>query len=287
MKTLAINDLTRVVATAYQGEQYLVRDNGAIYRIRRTDRRKRPLDEVWTFGRQCKTSGYMKISGIVVHKIVATAFYGEQPSPHHVVDHLDTNRRNNRMENLRWVTRRENIEDNPKTRRRIEQIWGSIEAMLQDPNRAEKVQPLSNRPWMPRKVVTVNYVPDIDSLTPLAMQRNWRTPSAFPSCPGEITDQPLKNYLVQLQEGSVFSHNKYGESLVDMAALSEDELCIGVITSICNSVKGWGLTKITYEGGKFVHAAQGTFFTYEGAEKKHYELICKLWEAEDSFDDYC
>ena len=287
MRELSINNFKRVESTTYRGEQYLVRDNGAIFRMRRPNQRKRPLDEVWTFGRQCSTSGYRRICGLVVHRIVATAFYGEQPSPHHVVDHIDTNRRNNRAENLRWATRLENITRNPKTLRRIEQKWGSIVAMLQDPNRADKADPLSNRSWMPRKVEIVNYVPDADSLTPLAMQRNWRTPNAFPSCPDEITDQPLKNYLLQLQEGSVFSHNKYGESLVDMAALSEDGLCISVITSICNGVTGWGLAKITYEGGKFVHAAQGTFFTHEGAEKKHCELICKLWEGEDSIDDYC
>ncbi len=287
MRELSINNFKKVVSTTYRGEQYLVRDNGAIFRMVRPDQRKRPLDEVWTFGRQCSTSGYRRFSGLVVHKIVATAFYGEQPSPHHVVDHLNTNRRNNRVENLRWVTRRENITSNPKTRRRIEQKWGSIEAMLQDPNRADKADPLSNRSWMPQKVEIVNDVPDTESLTPLAMQRNWRTPTTFPSCPDEITDQPLKNYLLHLQEGSIFSHNQYCESLVDMTALSEDGLCISVITSISNNVKGWGLAKITYEGGKYVHAAQGQFFYHEGAEKQHCELIGKLWEGEDSIDDYC
>jgi len=287
MKELSINDFKRVVSTTYQGEQYLVRDNGAVFRMRRPDQRKRPLDEVWRFGRQCKTYGYRLFCVIPVHRIVATAFYGEQPSPHHVVDHLDTNRRNNRVENLKWVTRRENIEENPKTRRRIEQIWGSTEAMLEDPNRAEKAEPLSNRPWMPQEVPIVNKVPDTDSLTPLALQRNWKTPTAFPSCPDEITDQPLKDYLLRLQEGSVFSYNQYGESLVDMAALGEGELCISVITRICNGVKDWGLTKISYEQGKFVHEAQGTFFAHAGAEKRHCELIGKLWEGGDSIDDYC
>lgn len=287
MRDLSINDFERVVSTTYQDETYLVRDNGAVFRMGRTNQRKRPLDEVWTFGRQCSTSGYMKICGLVVHRIVATAFYVEQAFPQNVVDHLDTNRSNNRIENLRWVTRRGNIEDNPKTRRRIEQKWGSIEAMLQDPNRAEKVEPLSNRPWMPRKVEIVSDEADTDSLTPLAMQRNWRTPNAFPSCPDEITDKPLKDYLLHLQKGSVFSLSKYGEALVDMATLSEDGLCISVITRICNGVKGWGLVKITCEGGKFVHTAQGTFFTHEGAEKYHCKLIGKLWEGDEPVDDYC
>ena len=42
----------------------------------------------------------MDIGTEVVHRIVATAFHGEQPSVKHIVDHIDTNRRNNRVENL-------------------------------------------------------------------------------------------------------------------------------------------------------------------------------------------
>ena len=50
-----------------------------------------------------------KIGAVVVHRIVATAFHGEQPSEKHIVDHIDTNRRNNRAENLRWITRLDNL----------------------------------------------------------------------------------------------------------------------------------------------------------------------------------
>ena len=261
MRELSINSFKREVSITYRGEHYLVRDNGAVCRMCRTSEKKRRLDGVWTFGRQCRTNGYQRITGIVVHKIVATAFYGEQPSPSHVVDHLDTNRRNNRVENLRWVTRLENISSNPKTRRRIEQKWGSIEEMLQDPNRVEKSEPLGNRPWMPQQAEdVVPNVPDIESFTPLATQRNWKTPNAFPLCPDKITNQPLTDYLRQLQQGSVFSHNKFGETLIEMADLSEDGLFISVVTRIIDGVKGWGLARITFEEGKFVHAAHGTFF---------------------------
>lgn len=289
MRELSINNFKQVVSVTYRGEQYLVRDNGAVCRVRRPNGRKRPLDGVWTFGNQCRTNGYRRISGSVVHKIVATAFYGEQPSPSHVVDHLDTNRRNNRVENLRWATRLENIVSNPKTFRRIEQKWGSIEAMLQDPKRAEKADPLSNRSWMPERAEAAVYraPADTNSYTPLAIQRNWKTPNAFPLCPDEISDQPLKSYLMQLQVGSIFSHNKYGETLVEVAALSEDGIFLSVVTKICDGVKGWGLAKISFEEGKFVHEAHGTFFTPEGAEKKHFELIGMKWDRGDTFDDLC
>ncbi len=69
-----------------------------------------------------------------VHRIVCWAFHGEPIGDRNVVDHIDTNRRNNRPENLRWVTRLENTLNNPITRAKIELICGSVEAFLKDPS---------------------------------------------------------------------------------------------------------------------------------------------------------
>lgn len=285
MRELSLNNFKREVNVVLKNEQYLVRDNGAICRVRRSQGRKRQLDGVWTFGRQCKTNGYRRISGVIVHKIIATAFYGDQPSPSHVVDHIDTNRRNNRVENLRWVTRLENITSNSKTLRRIKQKWGSVESMLSDPDRELKAEPLSRRNWMPQfEEININAF-DSDSFTLLATQRNWKTPSAFPLCPDEISKQPLSDYFSALQSGAIFSHNRYGETLVESAILSEDGLFIVIITKIIDGVKNWGVTKITFSG-KFVHEACGTFFTLGGASKIQCELLGNIWSREDSIDDY-
>ena len=75
----------------------------------------------------------MGISAHKVHRIIATAFHGEPPTKGHVVDHIDTNRRNNRPQNLRWVTRLENILLNPISAKRVEYLYGSIEEFLADP----------------------------------------------------------------------------------------------------------------------------------------------------------
>lgn len=43
-----------------------------------------------------------------VHRLIAAAWLPPQPSPRHEIDHRDENRANNRPDNLRWVTKRQN-----------------------------------------------------------------------------------------------------------------------------------------------------------------------------------
>lgn len=63
--------------------------------------RPRKLDNVWNFGEKNEKTGYTTAGTARVHIIVATAFHGENDSKKLVVDHIDTNRCNNRAENLR------------------------------------------------------------------------------------------------------------------------------------------------------------------------------------------
>lgn len=118
----------------YKNEHYSVRDNGAVLRHSPINKRPRPTDNNWTFGKLNIRTGYLEIASVRIHRIVATAFHGEAPTNEHVVDHIDTNKQNNRPENLRWVTRLENVLLNPITAKRIEIICGSIEAFLANPS---------------------------------------------------------------------------------------------------------------------------------------------------------
>ena len=121
------------VQCEYRGRSYLVRDNGSILRLPMDGQRRSKYDNVWTFGTKNK-DGYMVLTGnIRVHQVVCTAFNGPEPEPNMVVDHIDTNRCNNRPENLRWLTRLENALSNEATRKRIIFLCGSIEAFIENP----------------------------------------------------------------------------------------------------------------------------------------------------------
>lgn len=129
-----INDYKEVKECVYKDEHYSVRDNGAIFRHKREGKRLRLDDERWTFGFKNSKTGYMLLGDHRVHIIVATAFLGERDSKKFVVDHIDTNRCNNRVENLRWFTRLENALNNEITRNKIIYICGSIEAFIENPS---------------------------------------------------------------------------------------------------------------------------------------------------------
>ena len=326
MEIVDLNIFDREITCTYRGETYIVRDNGAILRCRRDHARLRPLDEQWTFGRADKKVGYMFVSSTRVHHVVATAFHGPQPSKDHIVDHIDTNRRNNRPENLRWVTRLENILNNPITSRRIEIEYGSIGNFLVNPDRPISGKLNPNFEWM-RSVTkkeaeesrrrllewaksermpssgtlgewvyrsrTEQYVeepePDnlIESRTPGAIQENWKTPSEFPHCPSAIGANALDEYRERLKNGEVFSRNDFGESKVVSAELSESSETLVVLCKHPGGVKDWALARVWVEDRLFVHESLGTFFTLEGATKQYVLERGLKWEGGDTFDDYC
>lgn len=143
-----LGDFQQQSECIYKTERYSVRDNGAVLRYSIEGKRTRSTDNNWTFGKLNSKTGYLEIASVPVHRIVATAFHGEQPTKEHVVDHIDTNKQNNRPENLLWVTRLENILLNPITAKRIELICGSVEAFLADPMKFRDRFHNPNFEWM-------------------------------------------------------------------------------------------------------------------------------------------
>ncbi|MEP6728580.1 MAG: HNH endonuclease signature motif containing protein [Bacteroidota bacterium] len=136
------------VDCTYKGEQYSVRDDGTVLRYPHAGKQPRPSDNKWTFGKPNVKTRYLELASVRIHRIVATAFHGVPPTKEHVVDHIDTNRWNNRPTNLRWVTRLENVLLNPITAKRIALACGSIEVFLADPSKFRDRLREPNDKWM-------------------------------------------------------------------------------------------------------------------------------------------
>ena len=310
----------------FKDERYSVRNNGAVMRHARPNKIKRKLDEVWTFGTKNETNGYMYINSVRVHQIVAEAFLEPKPSPTHVIDHKDTNKCNNRPDNLRWATRLENALNNPITRKRIILCCGSIENFLENPAllRAgsvdqnfdwmrtvspdeakiskEKLErwakedsvPTGNgklgewvyhdKQWDPEDTVEEDMPIEKQSLTPNAMQVNWKVPSEFPLCPSVVSDEPLQDYLNNISEGKLFAKNAVYQSEVIKADFDKDRKAIVVMAS---GGMGYALAKIEYKSNMFYHTSIRTFITDEGAEKYYTIERGYEWTGGDVFDDFC
>lgn len=315
-----LDDFHREVEVTFEGEVYLVRDNGAVLRHSRPNGRRRPLDDVWTFGRKEPSAGYMAIGSHKVHRIVASAFH-QQPTPKHIVDHIDTNRANNRAENLRWLTRLENVLCNPITMKRVIQIYGSLEAFFNDPTAviehvpdfswmrtvtreeaAESKRRLlswaaSTEPpkggrvgaWVYRPQSPAAFPPAEAeakrSATPNALQRRWKVVCEFPACPPSMGPVSLADYEASLVPGSIFSRNDLGESQTELVGTTDRTLVV-VTRMPPSSVKAWALAEATIENGLFVHESHGTFFTRDGAVNAFNRLLGIDALHIETIDDY-
>ena len=323
-------DFKREVKCVYRDDNYSVRDNGSVLRHARKGKRLRKYDNQWTFGKPNK-NGYMLLGSEVIHRIVAYAFIGEPPTAQHIiVDHKDTNRQNNRPENLQWVTRLENALNNPITRKKIEFLCG-IETFLKDPSilrnhinenpnfdwmrtvtpKEAQIswQRISN--WAKRKNDSISSKGGslgewifkdngknasfqeeselVTSETPNAVQKDWRTPSEFPFCPQESTDNPIESYAANLKIGEIFSHNKYSNSIISNFATSEEGNTLWVMcrANEDDAIKPWTLAQVIYENNLFVHTNLGSFFEKTGAEKQFALAQGIEWTDGDSIDDFC
>lgn len=327
MLSVGRSDFTEVRECEYEGERYSVRNNGAVLRHHRVGKRARAQDNEWTFGKTNSSNPYLHIASVRVHRIVATAFHGEPPDPKYVVDHIDSNCKNNRPENLRWLTRLENTLLNPVTRKKIEYLCGSIEAFLENPSMLNAMDLEPNTAWM--RAVTreeaqnckarmaiwasapqnpastgggftekifaplkrwefVASNPELNrSLTPLCAQIKWRIPSNFPCCPQALGDDPLSDYFQNLKVGVTFSHNDAYPASTVVEFAKSNDQTKILVLCEREGMKPWSLAEVKFESGLFVHSNLGSFFGKDGAEKHFFIERGMEWTGGNTFDDYC
>lgn len=293
----------------YRGEKYLVRDNGAIMRLPKTDGTKRRLDNKWSFGTLNKDSGYLYFSSEPVHRIVACAFIYNNDKTNLVVDHIDTNKQNNRASNLRWVTRLENLVLNEITRTKVELLCHmSIEEILKDMSVLQKIKLPQNLEWMGQvtkeeavralenwgKWVSEKQVLIQKGAFPERIIKSMYNPrqenlGVYPLEPTGI-NLDLKDYFNKLQKDLVFyekrySNNCYQYKITDFA-YNKKENYIAVATSSEGGIKSLFVTYIRRINDKFEYETRSFFL--EDAVNKYMTLARnEKWSGGEVFDDYC
>ena len=94
-----------------------------------------------------------------VHRLVMDAFGGKQPSEEYQVNHIDGDKSNNSIDNLEWVTPKENTDhafdtglrprkDRPET---IQKKHDALIRRYSDPNERKKTGESSKKMWAMRK----------------------------------------------------------------------------------------------------------------------------------------
>ena len=299
-----INEFSEERECTYKGEVYSVRDNGAIMRHAKNPLKPRQLDNAWTFGKICPQKGYLMSSSEVVHRIVAVAFLGEAPSKEYVVDHIDTNRQNNRTENLRWVTRLENILLNPITTKKLELACGcSIEevlnniSILKDKNLPveckwmrtvtveEAKQTLSHwMEWVNNK--TIEKRTDVSKKNYYNFTKN--TEMVYPLEPAGV-NLSLKKYYDNLSINKEFCYrycnNEKNSYIIIDYYFNEDTNKLSVATINDKSPKSYYLTSITFDNE--YHYEVDSYFQEDGLKKYMTLARGEEWAGGDVFDDYC
>ena len=287
----------------YKGRKYIVRDNGAVMRLSNSTGRKTKNDDTWTFGAK-DDAGYLKIGGIRVHLIVAAAYLGEKPDPALVVDHKDTIKVNNRPSNLHYVTRFENLVENPLTRKKLEHAVGlPIEKILENLEVLHGLRLPQNLTWVTNvsqeeaneirlkmehtASLPVDSSKGSPSYTDYAIQADeWFPKGFFPCCP-QHEDSSLQEYADNLSKGATIFHHQYRDYAVVDFGISADGKTLAVKCMDYESVKQNILITINYSDKRwFIHKCD-RFFSEEGLEKYYTIALGQEWKGGNVIDDYC
>ena len=274
----------------YDGRLYRVRDNGAVMRLSESGKRKTRNDDIWTFGTPDRER-YLALAGIRVHRIVAAAFIGPKPSPELVIDHKDSIRVNNRPENLHYVTRLENLVNNPNTRSKLERATGmTVDELLAGGLSREEIAIVKTKLEIKTLQNRGQSIPDTNegpSKTKYAFQADgWAPAGCFPCCP-QHERASLKEYKDNLSIGGIIFYHEHREYPIIDYAMSDDGKTLAVKVYDGLAVKKYILITITYDGHFWFTHKCDRFFEEKGLEKYCTIALGKEWTGGNVMDDYC
>lgn len=107
----------------------LIKEEYKIYKITHSNWKTPTIYEISNYG-NCKKNGieyipnknvvgYLSCGSFLIHRMVAETFI-HNPNNYKEVDHIDGNTHNNRVDNLRWVTHQENLNNDISRKRNSE-----------------------------------------------------------------------------------------------------------------------------------------------------------------------
>lgn len=94
-----VRSVERIIASVRRGKPFARRQPGKVMS---------PRVNRWGYSQISLGSRHLKGRCISVHKLVALAFIGPRPQPRAQINHKNGVKTDNRVENLEWVTAREN-----------------------------------------------------------------------------------------------------------------------------------------------------------------------------------
>lgn len=173
--------MTQIDAVAEQwravpGWPYEASNLGRIRRIPRTGPPQ--LTAQWTRGQKYPmTCLFRPVPGtrttqrwqVAAHRVIAEAWLGPKPGVGYEVDHIDGNRHNNLLDNLRWVTPSENIRGAVERGHRGENRWN---AKLTEADVREILQ-MKDNGLRPAKIAFLLGI-DLTLVSHVYAGRNWK-----------------------------------------------------------------------------------------------------------------